>query len=484
MRIGSLFAGIGGLELGLEWAGVGHTVWQVERDKYCTQVLAKHWPDATRYDDVCTVGAHNLAPVDVICGGFPCQPFSHAGKRKGEKDERHLWPECVRLVRDLNPDCFIGENVPGLLSSGHISRRSHTCVCGWFGRWRRVDLDTERPDDASVPGAYYQAGLEGRGDAALAPAHIRWRIRQGESRAKSKALGSLLVDGAGAATALHCWSLWQTEPRESRFLTCLRLKELMGVLNRTGEKIALPVVGRWLLVPTVQHGATRSLVFLKTWPKSGVMSNGVCWQRPTWVPRTDASASSLWPTPLSQEAKHGAATDYELRHDHPANVSSLRVVVAKWATPTVDDANNVTLASGQMQSLARDTNLWATPRAEDGERGQGSKSDGLSEDVTAWATPTTRDYKDTGDLSGSAFRQDGTPRDDTAPSQAQAWAGPTPPPSEAPTAPTDSSQPKPRRRGLNPRFGLWLMGLPTDWLDLPSGPSLPANQVESQSSER
>lgn len=328
----------------------------------------------------------------------------------------------------------------------------------------------------------------GKENRAPNPKHseVFWWTVRGKDAASVLAMiyPYLRVKTAQAATALHCWSLWQTEPRESRFLTCLRLKELMGVLNRTGEKIALPVVGRWLLVPTVQHGATRSLVFLKTWPKSGVMSNGVCWQRPTWVPRTDASASSLWPTPLSQEAKHGAATDYELRHDHPANVSSLRVVVAKWATPTVDDANNVTLASGQMQSLARDTNLWATPRAEDGERGQGSKSDGLSEDVTAWATPTTRDYKDTGDLSGSAFRQDGTPRDDTAPSQAQAWAGPTPPPSEAPTAPTDSSQPKPRRRGLNPRFGLWLMGLPTDWLDLPSGPSLPANQVESQSSER
>ena len=114
MRIGSLFSGIGGLELGLEWAGVGHTVWQVERDRYCTQVLAQHWPDATRYDDVYTVGAHNLAPVDVICGGFPCPPFSSANTRtrtdRSGKD-LHLWGEFARVITELSPRAVVVENV-------------------------------------------------------------------------------------------------------------------------------------------------------------------------------------------------------------------------------------------------------------------------------------------------------------------------------------------------------------------------------------
>ena len=92
--IGSLFSGIGGLELGLELAGVGHTVWQVECDPFCRQVLAKHWPKTERFDDVRNVGKHNLKYVDVICGGFPCQDISYAGKGAGLAGKRSgLWYE-------------------------------------------------------------------------------------------------------------------------------------------------------------------------------------------------------------------------------------------------------------------------------------------------------------------------------------------------------------------------------------------------------
>ena len=112
MRIGSLFSGIGGLEKGLEDAGLGHTVWQVEQDAYCRAVLAKHWPDAERFDDVRTVGASVLAAVDLICGGFPCQDVSSVGKRAGIAGARSgLWFEYLRIVTELRPHWVVVENV-------------------------------------------------------------------------------------------------------------------------------------------------------------------------------------------------------------------------------------------------------------------------------------------------------------------------------------------------------------------------------------
>jgi DNA (cytosine-5)-methyltransferase 1 len=112
MKIGSLFSGIGGLELGLEWSGLGHTIWQVERNKYCLGVLEKHWPHVERYTDVKTVGKHNLSPVDLICGGFPCQDVSAAGKGAGlSGSQSGLWYEFLRIVKELRPGWVVVENV-------------------------------------------------------------------------------------------------------------------------------------------------------------------------------------------------------------------------------------------------------------------------------------------------------------------------------------------------------------------------------------
>jgi DNA (cytosine-5)-methyltransferase 1 len=112
LTIGSLFSGIGGLELGLEMAGLGETLWQVERDPYCRSVLAKHWPSAERFDDVCKVGATELVPVDLICGGFPCQDVSSAGKKVGLGGSRSgLWSEFRRVVTELKPSFVVVENV-------------------------------------------------------------------------------------------------------------------------------------------------------------------------------------------------------------------------------------------------------------------------------------------------------------------------------------------------------------------------------------
>ena len=116
MRFGSLFSGIGGLDLGLERAGM-ECAWQVEIDDYCTRVLEKHWPGVTKHKDVKHVGKRNLEPVDLIAGGFPCQPHSVAGKRRGAADDRNLWPEYLRIIKELRPRYVLGENVPGIVST-------------------------------------------------------------------------------------------------------------------------------------------------------------------------------------------------------------------------------------------------------------------------------------------------------------------------------------------------------------------------------
>src|SRR3990167_2874079 len=148
---GSLFSGIGGFDLGFSRVGI-ETVFQVECDPYCLKVLEKNWPDVKRYADVRSVhgvlahaqhaglegyaghgGAGHepgrqlaetnrpacsgcLPSVDLISGGFPCQPFSVAGKRRGTADDRHLWPEMRRVIAEVQPRWVVAENVPGLIT--------------------------------------------------------------------------------------------------------------------------------------------------------------------------------------------------------------------------------------------------------------------------------------------------------------------------------------------------------------------------------
>lgn len=133
--VGSLCSGIGAMDLGMERAGL--TIrWQAEIDPYAQRILAKHWPHVRRYSDVRTLSGHELEPVDVIAAGFPCQPVSVAGKRRGQNDERWLWPDIARILRAVRPRFTILENTPGLLIRGMGDVLGDLAELGLDAEWR------------------------------------------------------------------------------------------------------------------------------------------------------------------------------------------------------------------------------------------------------------------------------------------------------------------------------------------------------------
>lgn len=137
LTVGSLFSGIGGFDLGLERAGM-QVIWQSEIDKFASRVLKKHWPDVPNLGDITKIDWSKVERPDVICGGYPCQPFSQAGKRGGENDARHLWPAMHNAIRVLRPRYALMENVRGHLSLGFGRVLGDLAEIGYDAEWQII----------------------------------------------------------------------------------------------------------------------------------------------------------------------------------------------------------------------------------------------------------------------------------------------------------------------------------------------------------
>ncbi len=163
LTIGSLFSGIGGLELGLERAGLGPVLWQCEINPFARQVLAKHWPTVTRYEDV--TRPRDYPHVDVICGGFPCQDLSSAGDRRGIGGERSsLWYYYARIIAQVRPRFVVVENVRSGAPTWLPVVRRHLCAFGY-----RVRAMGIAASDIGAPHARKRVFVVGHSDHASEP---------------------------------------------------------------------------------------------------------------------------------------------------------------------------------------------------------------------------------------------------------------------------------------------------------------------------
>jgi DNA (cytosine-5)-methyltransferase 1 len=137
ITIGSLFSGIGGFELGLERAiPNSKTIWQCEQDKYCRSILQKHWPEAKMYTDIRDMNTDEIERPDIICGGFPCQDISVAGKGVGIHGKKSgLWWQMLRIISDLRPRISVLENVPAITFRGGREVLGSLASIGYDAEW-------------------------------------------------------------------------------------------------------------------------------------------------------------------------------------------------------------------------------------------------------------------------------------------------------------------------------------------------------------
>lgn len=275
LTVGSLFSGIGGIDLGLEHAGM-NVSWHSEIDPYACRVLKKHWPHVPNIGNITEVDWSNIPYVDVIAGGYPCQPFSLAGKRAGENDPRHLWPYFRDAISHLRPRYALLENVRGHLTMGGVSVIGDLTALGYDCEWRVISaasvganhrrdrlIVVAYTDDAGSRASGYGTdqhrtqedidrgqsfGRPGRRSSLVADTCLRTDVRgigwKGTDRASVFGRHNYLRGTAGYEG--REW--WQTEPELGRVadgIPC-RVDRLRGLGNAVVPHVA-EVVGRLIV---------------------------------------------------------------------------------------------------------------------------------------------------------------------------------------------------------------------------------------------
>lgn len=235
MTFGSLFAGIGGFDLGFERAGLV-CKWQVEIDDYATRVLEKHWPSVHRERDIRSCGRHNLERVDIICGGFPCQDISYAGRGAGIEGERSgLFFEAIRVVRELRPRIVVLENVAALLTRGMDRVLGTLAEIGFDAEWHCIPAAA-----VSAPHIRDRAFVLGYANCGRGPA----REQAGASARHGISTCSASIDASSMAYAdgkgLEGWP--QAESRATRETENAEWSRMP--IERSRWWVAEPSVGR------------------------------------------------------------------------------------------------------------------------------------------------------------------------------------------------------------------------------------------------
>ena len=234
LTVGSLFSGIGGLDLGLERAGM-EVIWQSEIDPYGCRVLKKHWPEVVNHGNIKEINWGDVVRPDIICGGYPCQPFSTAGKRNGTDDPRHLWPWVREAISVLRPRYAILENVRGHVSLGLDIVLREMASIGYDAEWQIVSA-------ASV-------GAPHRRDRVIIVAYPCEQLKHGRGHLNSQSAfrqGQALqepVSGSNSASTDTVGELANTDSlghlrRQSQVFTTDRWLHALSIIGSRSTDVA------------------------------------------------------------------------------------------------------------------------------------------------------------------------------------------------------------------------------------------------------